>query len=396
MGIRCGWAGVCVAMVLALASPAGAYEGLVTKQVFELPGAYTTVGGETIAKVQVGYETIGTLNAAGDNAILVPHFFSGTSHFAGRYKDDDTVRGYWDAIVGSGKPLDTDKYFLIGVDSLANLNVKDGVTITTGPSSIDPATGKPYGMRFPQVQIRDFVNVQKALLDRLGVKRLHAVIGASMGSFQAYEWAAAYPKMVERVIAVIPGATQDAYGIERLRHWRQVVTLDVKWNGGDYYGGAEPVEGLTMALRLITLDALAPEWGAANHGRKWADAAKDPAKSMDNDFAVESAIDKLAASRAKVADANHLIYLARACELFQVGGKSDLEEGLRPIRAKTLLLPSRNDQLLYAEATRKVRDLLAAQGTPVEYQELEGPMGHLNGVIGIAQAGERIARFLAQ
>jgi len=375
---------------------ARAYEGLVTKQVFELLGAYTTVGGETIAKVRIGYETIGNLNAAGDNAILVPHFFSGNSHFAGRYKEDDKARGYWDAIVGSGKPLDTDKYFLIGVDSLANLNARDGVTVTTGPATIDPATGKPYGMRFPQVQIRDFVNVQKALLERLGVKRLHAVVGASMGSFQAYEWAAAYPEMVERIIAVIPGATQDAYGIERLRHWRQVVTLDPKWNNGDYYEGPEPIDGLVMAFRLITLDALAPAWGDVSYGRKWADAAKDPGRDMGNAYAVQAWFDKVAAARAATSDANHLIYLARACELFQVGGASSLEEGLHPIRAKTLLLPSHNDQLLYAEATRKVRDLLAAQGTPVEYQELDGPMGHLNGVGGIAQAGEHIRSFLAR
>ncbi|RAU20592.1 homoserine acetyltransferase [Paramagnetospirillum kuznetsovii] len=380
---------------LVLAAPASAYEGLITKQSFEMDGPYTTVGGETIAKVRVGFETIGNLNAAGDNAILVPHFFSGSSHFAGRYKDDDKARGYWDAIVGSGKALDTDKYFLIGVDSLANLNTKDGITVTTGPASIDPATAKPYGMRFPQVQIRDFVNVQKALLDKLGVRKLHAVIGASMGAMQAYEWAAAYPGMVDRIIAVIPGATQDAYGIERLRHWRQVITLDPKWNGGDYYGGPEPMDGLTMALRLITLDALAPEWGESQ-GRKWAEADKDPAKAMGNAYAVQGWFDKAAGARAALSDANHLIYLARACELFQVGGKSSLEEGLRAIRAKTLLLPSRNDQLLYAEATRKVRDLLAAQGTPVAYQELDGPMGHLNGVGGIAQANDRIARFLAQ
>ena len=383
-----------LAAFLAWSEPALAYEGLVAKQVFELPGAYTTVGGETIAKVKVGYETIGNLNAAGDNAILIPHYFSGNSHFAGRYREDDETRGYWDAIVGSGKPLDTDKYFLIGVDSLANLNTKDGVTVTTGPASVDPATGKPYGMRFPQVQIRDFVNVQKALLDRLGVKRLHAVMGASMGSFQAYEWAVAYPEMVERIIPVISGASQDPYGIERLRHWRQVVMLDPKWNKGDYFGGPEPVDGLVMAFRLITLEALAPEWADANHGRKWAAPDKDPARSMDNAYSVEAWFDKTAAARAATADADSLIYLARACELFQVGGKGSQEEGLRAVRAKTLLLPSHNDQLLYVEATRKVRDLLAAQGTPVEYQELEGPMGHLNGLVGIAQAGERIRSFL--
>lgn len=388
-------AAICLIASLAPVLPALAYDGLITKQTFQLPGPFTTVGGATIQNLRVGYETIGNLNATGDNAILIPHYFSGTSHFAGRYRDDDKARGYWDAIVGSGKPLDTDKYFLIGIDSLANLNAKDGITVTTGPASVDPATGKPFGMRFPQVQIRDFVNVQKALLDRLGIKTLHAVMGASMGSLQAYEWAAAYPDMVQRIIAVIPAASSDAYGVERHQHWRQVIALDPKWNNGDYYGGPEPLDGLMMALRLITFDALGPEWGDAHHGRKWADPAKDPAKDFANPYAVQAWFDKTAANRAAMADANHLIYLARACELFSVGGKPSLEEGLRLIKAKTLLLPSRNDLLLFPEATRKVRDLLTAQGNQVEYHELDGPMGHLNGVVGIAQAGETISRFLS-
>jgi len=131
--------------------PALAYDGLVAKQRFDYPGVFTTVGGAAIKQVAVGYETLGTLDTSGSNAILIPHFFSGNSHFAGRYKADDKAPGYWDAIVGPGKPLDTDKYFLSGIDSLCNINTKDGVTITTGPASIDPDTGKPYALRFPEV-----------------------------------------------------------------------------------------------------------------------------------------------------------------------------------------------------------------------------------------------------
>jgi len=387
---------IALGLAATFTQPALAYDGLVTKQSFDYPGAFTTVGGATIKQVKVGYETLGKLDAAGTNAILIPHFFSGNSHFAGRYKADDKAPGYWDAIVGPGKALDTDKYFLISVDSLCNINTKDGITVTTGPASIDPDTGKPYAMRFPEVQIHDFVTIQKALLDKLGVKKLHAVMGASMGSLQSYEWAATYPAMVERLIAVIPAAQIDAYGIERVRHWGDIIKLDPAWKHGDYYGGPEPIDGLVAAFKVLSLDTLAPEWGDAAYGRKWADPTKDPAKSYDNQYAVEAAADASALARAKSSDADNLICLARANELFTVGGKATLEEGLKPITAKTLLLPSHNDHLLFPEATRHVRDLLQAQGTKVEYQELAGPMGHVNGVVGMGQAADTLTRFLSE
>src|SRR5215471_15656594 len=161
-----------------------AYDGPVEKKVFTLP-SYTTVGGRTIKDVRVGYETYGKLNAAGDNAIFVPHFFTATSHAAGKYAPTDAAPGYWDPIIGAGKPIDTDKYFVISADAHANLNTKDPNVATTGPSTLNPETGKPWGMAFPVVSFRDTVRVHKALLDSLGVKRLHAVVGASGGSMQA-------------------------------------------------------------------------------------------------------------------------------------------------------------------------------------------------------------------
>src|SRR5215468_5677603 len=167
---------------------AWAYDGLVEKKVFTLP-SYTTVGGKPIKNVRVGYETYGTLNAAGDNAIFIPHFYSGTSHAAGKYAASDAAPGYWDAIIGSGKPIDTDKYFVVSADALVNINTKDPRVVTTGPATVDPDTGKPYGMKFPVVSFRDSVRVHKALVDSLGVKKLYAVVGASGGSMQAMEWA---------------------------------------------------------------------------------------------------------------------------------------------------------------------------------------------------------------
>jgi homoserine O-acetyltransferase len=370
-------------------------DGLVQKKIFEYPGTFVTAGGGSIASVRVGYETHGTLNAARDNAILIPHYNSGNSHFAGKYKAEDPLPGYWDAIVGLGKPLDTDRYFLIGVDSLCNVNV-DGITVTTGPSSIDPATGKPYGMRFPIVQIRDFVNVQKALLEHLRIEKLHAVMGASMGSMQAFEWAAVYPEWTQRIIGVVPCAFVDDFSALRLRALRQMIMLDPKWNAGDYYGTPGPVDGLALALRELTTLSLAPAWGEQLYKRAWANPDKHPADAMENDFASAQFVDTTVAMRLGFADANNFMYIQRANELFAVGGKPTLAEGLRPIKARALLLPSVNDQVLFPEYARAIRDILAAQGNDVEYRELSGPMGHLNGVFAIAQAGDAIGAFLSR
>ena len=371
------------------------YDGLTRKQVFELPGPLATVGGPTLPRVRVGYETLGELNAAGDNAILIPHPFSGTSHFAGRYQAADPLPGYWDAIVGPGRPLDTDRYFLIGVDSLANVQALDGITVTTGPASLDPATGNPYGMRFPQVQIQDSVRVQKALLDALGVQRLHAVVGASMGSMQAYEWAARYPAFVARLIAVVPCAQVDAYTLARLQDLKAAIMLDPHWEGGDYYGKVRPLQGLALALRMMSWLSLAPPACEA-YGRRWADPAVDPALDPAGTFAIDTYLAGLATASAQKADANSMLYTARANELFSVGGAPSLAEGLETIRAKVLLIPSSNDQLLMPDGTRKVRDLLIKQGRDVNYFELTGPFGHLDGAVGITQAAPVLAEFLGR
>ena len=386
-----------LATVLALtwASHAQALDQIVEKQSFPMP-SYTTVGGRTIKDVRIGYETYGTLNAAKTNAILVPHFFSGTSHVAGKYKADDKVAGYWDAIVGPGKPLDTDKYFIIGVDSLCNLNTRDGVTITTGPASTNPDTGKPYGTSFPVVQIRDFVNVQKALIEHLGISQLYAVAGLSMGGIQSWEWAASYPDMVQRVIAVVSTPVLGPYSIATVRQWADAVMLDAKWNKGDYYGKEEPVDGLTLAFKLINIESRQPDWADAAFGRKPADPAADPGADFANQYAIEKWLEDNSRARAKATDANQFICLARANELFQAGGKPTLEEGLAAIKAKVLLIPDRRDLLLFPEYSRQARDILLRQGKTVEYFELPGQNGHLDGVTGITEAGPTISRFLAQ
>ncbi|MEX2333429.1 MAG: hypothetical protein WD600_04170, partial [Pseudohongiella sp.] len=166
-------------------------DGLVEKQVFTTHN-FTTYNGQQIAEVNVGWEAYGELNDTRDNVILITHFFSGNSHAAGRYTATDALPGYWDAIIGPGKPLDTDEYYIISSDTLVNLGANDPNVITTGPASINPDTDEPWGMDFPVVTIRDFVEVQRELLESQGIESLHAVMGASMGALQAIEWASAY------------------------------------------------------------------------------------------------------------------------------------------------------------------------------------------------------------
>jgi len=384
-----------VGVLVLAAGAAGAYDGMVEKKTFAMP-SYTTVNGQTIKNVKVGYETYGTLNAAKDNVIVICHFYSGNSHAAGKYAAADAAPGYWDTIVGAGKPIDTDKFFVISSDTLVNLNTKDPRTITTGPASINPDTGKPYGMTFPIVTMRDFVNVQKALVDSLGITKLHAVMGASMGALQTWEWAAAYPDMVPRIVPVIGTAEIGPYAIEWLNIWGAPILMDPKWNQGDYYGKDEPTEGLALALRMVTIHARHYGWANTTFGRRWAAADRDPGKSWDNKYAVEDAIDKAAAGRARSADANSFLYLAKANQLFVVGHKGTLEEGLKGVRAKALVIPATSDLLLFPEYSRQAVELLKNDGKSVEYVEIPGDGGHLDGVLAVGKQGEAIRKFLSQ
>ncbi len=382
---------VLFALLLA-AAPAAAYDGIVEKKVFELP-AYTTVGGQRIAPVRVGWESYGTLNAARDNAILITHFFSGTSHAAGKYAASDPAPGYWDSIIGPGKPIDTDRWFVLSSDTLVNLNTGDPKVTTTGPATVDPATGRPFGMRFPIVTIRDFVEVQKALVESLGIRRLHAVIGASMGALQALEWAASHPGMVGRVVPVIGAGEADPFLVAWLDAWATPIRLDPNWQGGDYYGKAPPTAGLAAALKLVTLHARYAEWADKAFGRAWAEEGKDPAASMANRFRIEAALDAVGAARARLADANHFLYLVKANQLFVAGG-GGLAEGLARIDAPVLLIPSKDDLIFLPSRVEQTARLIGADGTPVETAWLDGIDGHLDGITAIGQAGERLKAFL--
>ncbi len=389
-------AGSVLALGVAFGTAAHAYDALVEKKVFTIPN-YTTVGGKTIRNVRIGYETYGTLDAEGTNAILVAHFFSGNSHAAGKYRAGDAAPGYWDSVIGAGKPFDTDKYFVVSADSLVNLSTKDPDVVTTGPATIDPDTGKPYGMRFPIVTIKDFVRTQKALADALGIRKFVAVTGASMGSLQAMEWASSYPDMVERAIPVIPGGLEaDPYLIAVTDEWAMPILDDPKWNGGDYYGREQPLHGVAEALELVTISSRAPGWAQKAFRRDWAKDDADPLQSWENKYKVQDALDRVGAARASTADANSFLYLVRANQLYRVGQGATLEQGVSRIKAKVLAIPASSDRLLFPEYTTTMLEMLKKQGVQTELFTIEGDGGHLDGVFDIGKAGPTIKAFLAK
>ena len=378
------------ALILALvAAPALAQQPqgdlLVEKKTFEMP-QLTTAGGRTLKGVKVGWEAYGTLNPDRSNAILVTHFFSGTSHAAGKYKPDDKAPGYWDAIIGPGKAIDTNRYYVISSDTLVNINAGDPNVVTTGPASLDPDTGKPYGMTFPVVTFRDMVNVQKALLDSLGIRKVKAVVGASGGALQAYEWAVAYPEMVERIVPVIGAAGGDPFLTAWLDVWAQPIRLDPRWNGGDYYGKEPPKAGLAAALKVVTLHANGAEWAAKTFGQAPAVEGKSPAEAIENRFKSEAALDQAGTARAAAVDANHFLYLVRANQLANADPSK--------IKAPALIIYTPTDLVFPPAWVERTAAAIKANGTPVDTFVLNGPNGHLNGVLHIAQAGSKIAEFL--
>lgn len=368
--------------------------GLVEKQVFTTSN-FVTFNGQTIPDVRVGWEAYGTLNEAKDNVVLITHFFSGNSHAAGRYAATDALPGYWDSIIGPGKAIDTNRYFVISSDTLVNQEPHNPNVITTGPATVNPATGQPWGLDFPVVTIRDFVNVQKALLDSLGITRLHAVVGASMGSLQALDWATAYPDFVERVISVIGGGAVDPWTIATLQQWANPILADPNWNNGSYYGSQPPLDGLRQALGMVTLQAMHPlmfnQIYAASGPTEIA-----PLQDIRANFAVVDQLNAAATARATFADANHILYLVRANQLFMAGFSQDLATGLAAVQAKTLFLPATNDLLLQPYLAQAAHQTLISLGKRSQYEEIQGPWGHLDGVYLIDQKADLIKEFLTQ
>lgn len=360
----------------------------VQKRAFTLD-EYTTVGGASLSPVPIGYECYGRLNEARDNAILVLHYFTGTSHAAGRYHPDDVEAGYWDALIGPGRAIDTDRYFVIGVDCLCNLNARHPLVVSLTPTSTNSRTQKPYGADFPVIRITDMVRVQRELLRHLGIEKLHAVVGPSMGSMQALEWAAEFPELVPRVFGAIGGGVAtEAYLIAWLRQWCAPILLDPKFKDGHYPPENPPLDGLSAALELVTLTALSPAWAGRIFARQPADRKLPPEHKLENLFSIERALAGTARARAELTDANAFLRLAKAVQLY------DIRDRVQRIRAKVLWATVTSDLLILPEySTRGVQDLRNA-GVSVETVSLPTEGGHLDGLHFAGKFSESLRGFL--
>ena len=357
------------------------------QHVFEL-GAYDCVSGKMLENVRIGYETYGTLNTEKSNAILVCHYFSGNARAAGLADDVHELPGWWEKAIGPGKALDTDKYFIVSSNTLANLNACDGYSVTTGPASENPATGEVWGMDFPLVRVEDFVRVQKRLLEHPGIDRLVAVAGPSGGSVQAIQWSVDYPEMVPRVLAVIsPGLYIHPYAAGMMELWSRPIIADPAWNKGNYDMANPPREGLAHALALVNLSALSYDV-VGDFGYAPAEEGKDPAESLDHQFIADAMLDEIARARAEKLDANSCLYMVRAFKLY------DVRPRLHESRARYLFIPCASDMVFPPHLSATAVEDLRAAGLDAELSVLNVSGGHLDGLMQIDRAAAGIRQFL--
>ena len=357
------------------------------QHVFELD-AYGCASGEQLENVRIGYETYGTLNPDKSNAILVCHYFSGNARAAGLADDVHELPGWWEKAIGPGKALDTDRYFIVSSNTLANLNACDGYSVTTGPASENPETGKVWGMDFPLVRVEDFVHVQKRLLEHLGIERLAAVAGPSGGSVQAIQWSVEYPEMVPRVLAVIsPGLYIHPYAAAMMELWARPIIADPAWNRGNYDIANQPREGLAQALALVNLAALSYDV-VGGFGYAPAEDGKDPAASLQHQFIADATLDEIARGRAEKLDANSFLYMVRAFKLY------DVRRRLHESRARYLFIPCETDMVFPPHLSDTAVEDLRAAGLEADLFMLKASGGHLDGLAQIDRAEAAIRQFL--
>lgn len=345
----------------------------------------------------VSFETYGTLTAARDNAILVCHSLTKGAHAAGRHAPGDPRPGWWDAAIGPGRLLDTDRYFVICAETLA-------AGRSTGPGSPDPATGRPYGLRFPVVTVRDMVHAQQQLITRLGIERLHAVIGGCFGGQQAIEWAIQHPGQVGNAVVITTTPATSAHSIAIFTVMRRLIRGDPAWNGGDYYGESFPASGLGAAIAAAVPLWMSAEAMDARFARRPAgQVARRPGErgyTLDAEFEVESFIARLAAQASQSShelDPNGLMYLTRAVEYFDLeAAYGSLERALAPVSARVLFLSYRKDWRYPAAETDRMHQALLARGGDSRHVVLDSGLGHGAFLFDVAGLAGTVADFLGQ
>lgn len=358
---------------------------IVSSQVIEIP-SFRLECGVTLAPVSVAYEMYGELNADASNVILVEHAFTGDAHAAG-ISSEDGKPGWWDPMIGPGKAFDTDKYCVICSNVLA------GCRGTTGPASINPAIGKPYGMSFPVTTIADMVRLQRALLDALGIRKLLSVAGGSMGGMQVLEWAVSYPDDVHSAIPIATTARHSAQQIAFNEVGRQAVMADPDWNQGDYYGGEPPRRGLAVArmvghITYMSDESMREKFGRRVRGQSLVDAEEE------NIFEVESYLRYRGSQFVNRFDANSYLYITRAMDSFDLFASQKLTS-LTPSSTRFLVISFTSDWLYPSYQSQEVVNLLRAANHDIAYVELTSNYGHDAFLVDVAQQTDVIRGFLA-
>ena len=335
-----------------------------------LNGGLALVSGKRLDHVEIVYETWGELDADGSNAIYICHALTGDSHVANGIGPGGVDKpGWWDVIVGPGQAIDTNKYFVICS------NVLGGCMGSTGPGSVDPATGKPYGLSFPLVTIEDMVNAQAALLSEIGVDTLLSVIGGSVGGMQALGWAKQYPDRVRTCIGVATTPRLGAQAIGFNEVGRQAILADPKFNGGDYYDAEQPEQGLAIARMVGHITYLSDESMRAKFGRRLQDRGEH-AFDFVTEFEVESYLSYQGRKFVERFDANSYLYMTKAMDYFDLAGSTTIAESLAGTPVRFLLITFSSDWLFPTYQTAGLVDALRAARAEVSFAEIPSPYGH--------------------
>ena len=348
--------------------------GIVEKQFFtfaEPPEPMVLASGARLGPVTIAYETYGTLSPERDNVILILHALTGDSHVAGFYSEARTKPGWWEIMVGPGKGIDTDQYFVICS------NILGGCMGSTGPSSVNPETGKPYGLDFPVVTIGDMVEAQKRLLDHLGIERLLAVIGGSLGGMQLLEWCTRFPQMVAAAVPLATTPRHSALAIAFNEVARQSIMADPNWNHGDYYGGKKPDMGLAVARMIGHVTYLSDEAMRRKFGRQLQN--RDAFSfNFDADFQVESYLRYQGTKFVERFDANSFLYITKAADYFDLAdeGEGGLAGAFARARAKFLVVSFSSDWLYPTSRSRRMVQAMKKNGLDVSFCEIEAEWGH--------------------
>ena len=346
--------------------------------------------GATLKPVTLAYETYGTLNADRSNTILICHALSGDAHVAGQHSPHDRKPGWWDDAVGPGKAFDTDRYFIVCS------NVIGGCSGSTGPSSINPETGRPYGLSFPVVTVADMVEAQRWLLDALDIPSLLCVTGGSMGGMQALQWAVSYPDRVRSALVLASTARTSAQTIALNEVPRQAIYADPNWNEGDYYGKEPPNAGLAVARMIGHITYLSETSMREKFGRRLQERERY-GYDFATEFEVESYLKYHGNRFTSRFDANSFLYITKAIDYFDLSlGRGDLSEAFADVKAKILVLSYSSDWLYPPEQSEELVRGLLRNGIDASYVEIKSDYGHDAFLLEVERLGELTRDFLAK